>query len=114
MKNLIAPCNLHADRTNSAINRRAPMEYLVYVHCSNRLKMTPFWTPSQSLAYQHVRFVSSGVRSNMVWLLYHHLKKNQRHSVSLGFVCDRKLLSFFFGLIRVKASFETNVVETFC
>ena len=29
MYHVIAPCNLHADRTNSATNRRAPMEYLV-------------------------------------------------------------------------------------
>ena len=57
MKNIIAQCNLHADRTNSATNRRAPMEYL---YCSNCIRRCV-----RAWHINDVGFVSSHVRSNM-------------------------------------------------
>ena len=84
--------NLNADQTNSATNRRARMEYLA-----------TFIAPIVRQRSAHQCFVLSRVwcNENIVRLSSDSddlKKKKTRHSVSLEFCCDRKLLSFFYGL----------------
>ena len=81
------------------------MEYLV-----------TFIAPIVRQRSAHQCFVLSRVRSNenIVWLSSDSddLKKT-RHSVSLEFCCDRKLLIYFFGLTSIRQStFTTSVTSS--